>query len=296
MVNSIKVDKSNPIEYQVWVRLYHSARYLEYNMCFLYDHATDFSDMTFVNWVGMPSVLPGMDDEISVLAYQSLSKLLTHASKEEHDIEAAGLGLMAGVLDEIPSHYIKVLEQTLVDLWDSVPEEIQLGNGPYSWMESVDDCEHPAILRFNASYYIYWMNFQSRVMQKPHLTDLQGTMLSRIDEDRALLIASMCSDALTKIYTKLSQVQLCGVEIHWATMSMDVLNQLCTSKNQPIRIRAKENLEAMAEVCKLKLIANLGVPYINLISKMISTYMDDKKICEIPTNGSCGDREDGIIT
>jgi hypothetical protein len=181
---------------------------------------------------------------------------------------------MACVLEDIPSHYIEALERSLVEVWDSVPEEIQLGNGPYNWMDSIDDCVHPAILRFNASYYVYWMNFQSRLMQHPHLTNLKGTMLGRIDEDRALLIASICSDAVTKIYTRLA-------EIHWVSMAMDILSQLCSSKNRHIQKRAGENLEIMAVVLKLKLTSIVGVPYINTITKMISTYMDGKNICEI---------------
>lgn len=289
MVNQLQhqTKEFNDIELEVWKRLYHAERYLEFNMAMLYDGSKDLSNMTALKSVGVPKPLDKVDDRITVLCFQSLTRLLTNASKIDSEFEIMGLRLMAGVIDVIPSNYIQVLEKSLLELWDSVPPEIQLGHGPYNWMDSVENCQHVAILRFNSSYYIYWMNFQSRLMKPPNKTDLKGTMLGRIDEDRALLIVSICSDALTKIFEQLAAVSPCAIELHWLTMVVDMLNRLSTSLNRAVQKRAKQNAAVLVQVLRTKL-STIGdqsfaseTPYISKIRKMISKYMDVNKICNI---------------
>jgi hypothetical protein len=281
----------NMINAEVWKRLFFAARFVEFNFSMSYDGVTDFSNIAHHLDVKLPSLLPCevLDDRLTkaVLCYQYVSRLTTHSAGS--DTEILGLRLMAGVIDVIPSNIIQYLEFTLMQLWDSIPESLRLGSGPYRLIDPkcIEACDNVSVLRFNLVFYIYWMNFQSRTMRKPNETDLTAAAFSRIDGDRALIITSICSDAASKIFKLLYTVMPCGVELHWITMCLDILKMLSSSANIPVKQRATKNLQELSQVLfdKLNNIGNesnyafaSNAPYLMQIKKLISSYMIVNKI------------------
>ncbi|KAK4515327.1 fatty acid alpha-hydroxylase [Mucor velutinosus] len=276
----------NMINAEVWKRLFFAARFVEFNFSMAYDGVTDFSNIAHHLDVALPSLLPCevLDDRLTkaALCYQYVSRLTTHSAGT--DTEILGLRLMAGVIDAVPSHIIQCLEYTLMQLWDSIPEPLRLGSGPYRLIDPkcVEACDNVSVLRFNLVFYIYWMNFQSRTMQKPNETDLTAAAFSRIDGDRALIITSICSDAASKIFKTLFAVMPCAIELHWITMCLDILRMLSCSANVPVKQRASENLNELSHVLFNKL-SSIGkesdyafashAPYLTQIKRLISSYM-----------------------
>ncbi|KAG1096893.1 hypothetical protein G6F42_018284 [Rhizopus arrhizus] len=124
-------------------------------------------------------------------------------------------------------------------------------------------------------------------MQKPDETDLTAAAFSRIDGDRALIIASICSDAASKIFKALFAVMPCAIELHWITMCLDILKMLSFSANIPVKQRAAENLSELGQVLFDKL-SGVGkessyafashAPYLMQIKRLISSYMIVNKI------------------
>lgn len=281
----------NMINAEVWKRLFFAARFVEFNFSMASDGVTDFSNIAHHLDVKLPSLLPCevLDDRLtkSVLCYQYVSRLTTHSAGS--DTEILGLRLMAGVIDAIPSNIIQYLEFTLMQLWDSIPESLRLGSGPYRLIDPkcVEACSNASILRFNLVFYIYWMNFQSRTMRKPNETDLTAAAFSRMDGDRALIITSICSDAASRIFKALYTVMPCGIELHWITMCLDILRMLSSSANVPVKQRATKNLQELSQILlnKLNGIGNesnyafaSNAPYLMQIKKLISSYMIVNKI------------------
>ncbi|KAF1798354.1 Zn(2)-C6 fungal-specific transcription factor [Mucor lusitanicus] len=276
----------NMINAEVWKRLFFAARFVEFNFSMAYDGVTDFSNIVHHLDIALPSLLPCevLDDRLTkaVLCYQYVSRLTTHSAGT--DTEILGLRLMAGVIDAVPSHIIQYLEHTLMQLWDSIPEPLRLGSGPYRLIDPkcVEACDNASVLRFNLVFYIYWMNFQSRTMEEPAETDLTAAAFSRIDGDRALIIASICSDAASKIFKRLFAVMPCAIELHWITMCLDILKMLSCSANVPVKQRASENLAELSHVLFNKL-SGIGkestyafashAPYLMRIKRLISSYM-----------------------
>ncbi|KAL9546906.1 hypothetical protein MBANPS3_006430, partial [Mucor bainieri] len=282
----------NMINAEVWKRLFFAARFVEFNFSMAYDRVTDFSNIAHHLDIALPSLLPCevLDDRLTkaVLCYQYVARLTTHSAGTETEI--LGLRLMAGVLDAVPSHIIQYLEYTLMQLWDSVPEPLRLGSGPYRLIDPacVEACDNASVLRFNLVFYIYWMNLQSRTMQQPDKTDLTAAAFSRIDGDRALIITSICSDAASKLFKALFAVMPCAVELHWITMCLDILKMLCSSANVPVQQRAAANLGELSRVLLSKL-AGIGgesssyafashAPYLTQIKRLISSYMVVNKV------------------
>lgn len=281
----------NMVNAEVWKRLFFAARFVEFNFSMAYDGVTDFSNIVHHLDIDLPSLLPCevLDDRLTkaVLCYQYVSHLTIHSAGT--DTEILGLRLMAGVIDAVPSNIIQYLEYTLMQLWDSIPESLRLGSGPYRLIDPkcVEACDNASVLRFNLVFYIYWMNFQSRTMQKPDETDLTAAAFSRIDGDRALIIASICSDAASKIFKALFAVMPCAIELHWITMCLDILKMLSFSANIPVKQRAAENLSELGQVLFDKL-NGVGkessyafashAPYLMQIKRLISSYMIVNKI------------------
>jgi hypothetical protein len=90
-------------------------------------------------------------------------------------------------------------------------------------------------------------------MQRPHKTNLTAAAFSKMDGDRAIIIASICSDAATQIFKVLGDVLPCGIELHWITMCVDVLKLLSTAANISVRERAEKNHNVLSQVLAAKL-------------------------------------------
>ncbi|KAI8380038.1 hypothetical protein BD560DRAFT_388244 [Blakeslea trispora] len=276
------------IKAECYKRLYYLSRYIEFTLHMIYDNAKDFSHVTQHMGVGLPTVLPceSMDDRLvnAVLAFQSVGRLIVCIGSGFTESERGATLLMAGIVERIPSHTIRHLEKILLELWETSPPRVRLGHGPYRLIDpaTVEACTDPCILRCNINYYLYWIMLHTKLMEEPQETDLTGAAFGRIDGDRALIIVSICSDALTKIFKVINVVSPCTIELHWVTLCVDVLRLLATSANIPIRKRAEDNLATLSGVVydKLHCIGETTnyafpsqAPYLLQIKKAISHYM-----------------------
>lgn len=275
---------------EVWKRLYYIVRFLEFNMRMLYDGTRDFSNFGHHLEVGLPTPLPCevLDDQLkrAVLCYQYVYRLTTNSAGlgNGNEIEVAGLGLLAGTIHSIPSNILQYFENSLLRMWDDIPEDARLGYGPFRLMDPtcLETCCDPCILRFNAIFYIYWMNMQSRLMQKPRDTNLTAATFGKMDGDRALVIVSVCSDAATHIFKALGAIMPCGIEIHWISLCVDVLKLLSTAANVSVRERAVKNYNVLCQVLADKL-NGFGdhskyaypsqAPYLSQMKNMITSYV-----------------------
>lgn len=282
------------IKMETLTRLYYTVRHNEVNFHIICDQSRDFEAIINSSNFGLPTPLQcEMSDKEVVTAincYRYLSLLSIHPSgvDKDGDAEISALLLFAGTIDEIPSTTIQYLENTALDMWNNIPNSLKLGTGPFHLVnpESIKNCHNPCILRFNLLFYIYWMNIQSRFMQSPQDTDLAGAAFSKIDGKRALIIASICSDAATKMFQALSYSLPCVIKLHWLTMCIEVLERLSKSVNTTIKHRALSNKSILVEVLKHQLDfigkefpTTRNMQYFAQIKQIISSYMAVNKIC-----------------
>lgn len=274
------------IKAESWKRLFYMARYTEFNFRMSHDLVKDFTSIAHDTEVGLPTPLPceATDDRfvISVFCYRYVTQLTTNAAGLTRDnlAEITGLRLFAGVIDQIQSTAIQYQENTLLQMWHGIPDNLRLGSGPFKITETneINECQNPCVLRFNMVFYIYWMNLHSRIMMPPNKTDLTGAAFGRFDGDRSLIVASINSDTATKIFAALSSRYPCVLEIHWLTMCIEVLSLLTTATNIFIRNRAIYNLEIATQIMnsQLQAIGNdqsrPGSPYLDKLKEIINTH------------------------
>ncbi|KAG2198175.1 hypothetical protein INT47_000376 [Mucor saturninus] len=274
------------IKAESWKRLFYMARYTEFNFRMSHDLVRDFTSIAHDTEIGLPTPLPceATDDRfvISVFCYRYVTQLTTNAAGITKDnlAEITGLRLFAGVIDQIQSAALQYQENTLLQMWHGIPDNLRLGSGPFKITETneINECHNPCVLRFNMVFYIYWMNLHSRLMISPHSTDLAGASFSRFDGDRSLIVASINSDTATKIFVAISSRYPCVLEIHWLTMCIEVLTLLTTAANEYIRNRAIYNLELATKILNLQLEA-IGYdqsrpdsPYLDKLKEIINTH------------------------
>jgi hypothetical protein len=282
--------KEEAIKAEVWKRLFYIVRFLEFNMRMLYDGTKELSSFSHHLEVGLPTPLPceSLDDQLTraVLCFKYTFRLTINSAGlgKDNEIELAGLGLLAGTIDSIPSNILQYFEYNLLHMWDSIPVALRLGSGPYQLMDPtcVEACRDPCILRFNVVFYIYWMNLQSRLMQSPHKTNLTAAAFNKMDGDRAILIASICSNAATQLFKALSAVMPCAIELHWITMCVDLLKLLSTAANIHVRERAERDHRVLSRVLEDKL-SGIGdnstyayasqAPYLSYIKNLITSHI-----------------------
>jgi hypothetical protein len=241
------------IRAETWRRLLYMIRYLEYNMCMVHDECKNMSPVAHHIEIGFPMVLacekPMPDVLNAVQSFHFVARLTVNAANPSFvssETELLGLKLITGGLDNVSSILYHRLETGLLDLWKSIPAWMQVGNGPFHYTESQDiKCREPTILRMNGVYYVYWMTLQARLMQYPSTTDLKGASLERMDGDRALIITSITTDTITKIFALLHTLLPCSLEMHWITMCVDVLKLLSISIHPTVKQKADANIEIL---------------------------------------------------
>jgi hypothetical protein len=129
------------IKAEVWKRLFYVIRFSEFSMRMLYDGTKDFSNFGHHVEVGLPSPLPceTLDDQLTraVLCFQYVFRLTINSAGlgKDNEIEIAGIGLLAGAIDSIPSNILQYFEYNLLHMWDNIPVILRLGFGPYRLMD-----------------------------------------------------------------------------------------------------------------------------------------------------------------
>ncbi|KAG2237931.1 hypothetical protein INT48_002492 [Thamnidium elegans] len=237
-----------------WRRLFYAVRYLELNLYIIYDELADFSSILFDNGIGYPTVLAtekgikDVNDAISV--FHHVVRL--HNCQMSTNSDELKYQLFAGNLDSISIHDIEQLENQLINFWKTLPGQFRLSDSPLEYLQTdrIQQCENPYAIYLNQLYYAYWMALETRLMRSPATTDLLGANMERFDGDRALLIVSVCCDAISKIFHVLFCRLPCTVELHWLLIASDAMAMLKKAANPHIKSRAQKNLRVTLRVLK----------------------------------------------
>ncbi|KAI9270027.1 hypothetical protein EDC94DRAFT_512989 [Helicostylum pulchrum] len=237
-----------------WRRLFYAVRYLELNLYIIYDELADFSSILFDNGIGYPTVLAtekgikDVNDAISV--FHHVVRL--HNCQMSTNSDELKYQLFAGNLDSISIHDIEQLENQLIGFWKTLPAQFRLSDSPLEYLQTdrIQQCENSYAIYLNQLYYAYWMALETRLMRSPATTDLLGANMERFDGDRALLIVSVCCDAISKIFHVLFCRLPCTVELHWLLIASDAMAMLKKAANPHIKSRAQKNLRVTLRVLK----------------------------------------------
>ncbi|KAI9364695.1 hypothetical protein BD770DRAFT_378763 [Pilaira anomala] len=237
-----------------WRRLFYAVRYLEVNLYMIYDELADFSSILFDNGIGYPTVLATekgikeVDDAISV--FHHVVRL--HNCQMSTNSDELKYQLFAGNLESVSIHDIEQLENQLISFWKTLPPNFRLSDSPLEYLQTdrIQQCENPYAIYLNQLYYAYWMALETRLMRSPATTDLLGANMERFDGDRALLIVSVCCDAISKIFHVLFCRLPCTVELHWLLIASDAMAMLKKAANPHIKARAQKNLRVTLRVLK----------------------------------------------
>ena len=237
-----------------WRRLFYAIRYLEVNLYMIYDGLVDFSSILYDSGIGYPVVLATekakkeLND--SVLAFHHVVRL--HSCQMATGVDELKYKLIAGSLDTIPINDIEKLENQLISFWKHLPLDYRLSDSPleYLQIDRIQQCDNPHAIYLNQLYYAYWLALETRLMKSPATTDLSGVNMERFDGERALLIVSVCCDAISKIFQVLFCRLPCTVELHWLLIASDAMAMLKKAANPHIRARAQKNLRVTLRVLK----------------------------------------------
>lgn len=253
----IGIDAMDPVlmaKAESWRRMFYVLRYLETIMNIMYEGNADYSSIIFHGNVGFPAVLPCEEKDPAlanaVRIYRcniQLSILPCGQGESTSRMEAVGYQLVSGVLESVSCADIEFIETRLAEFWRRTPSEYWLSDDPLGYidLERLKRCTDPHILYLNQMYYMYWVQVESRLMQSPAVADMTTASLARLDAERALLIVSICCDAVSNISAILYQHMPCAVELHWMSILMEFLIRLKDAADPGIRSRAKSNLQSL---------------------------------------------------
>lgn len=258
------------IHAESWRRLYVVTRYMDVSLNLVNDQGIDVSQLAahFID-IGFPEPLPcERSDEVlldAVAAFRDLTKL--------HHVAFTGYGerlsllafrLYTGKLTSIGVEDLRAIEARFVDFWYGLPLQHRIGTSPldYIQMDRVHQCPSARALRVNAVYYVVIMSTMLRIMQHRDIdvdgnddnddsnddTDSTSPLMDRMDGDRALLVVSICCDAVIKIYHVLHLRLPCTIELHWLSIVLDTILLLVHAKNQEIRQRAKQGARSARDL------------------------------------------------
>ncbi|KAI8390093.1 hypothetical protein BD560DRAFT_379893 [Blakeslea trispora] len=233
-------------EAESWRRMYYTIRYLEVYMYMSYDGLCDFSSILYENGIGSPTLLANEinNQEIKDAVQVFYHVVRLHNSQMSVQANELKWELLAGTRASVLVSDIEHLENQLLSFWKSLPPDLRLSESPLEYLQTdrIQQCQNPYAIYLNQLYYAYWLALETRVMQSPGGTDLMGANMERFDGDRALLIVSVCCDAIAKIFYVLYCRLPCTVELHWLLIASDAMSMLKKAKNPHIRARAQNNL------------------------------------------------------
>lgn len=251
--NTGQFQTAENIEAESWRRLFYSIRYLELSLYAIYDGLDDFTSILFDTGIGYPVVLQiEQEDKLrhAVEAFREIVRM--HDCQLSQKDDQIKYKLFTGRLEELTLHDLQRLEIQLCDFWKGLPQSFRLSDSPFDYLqiERIHQCSNPYAIYLNQMYYVQWLSLETRLMQSPSFTDLDGASMDRYDGERALLLVSICTDAISKIFHVLYCKLPCNVELHWMLVAADAMGMLKRSANPQIRARATASLKATLGVIK----------------------------------------------
>lgn len=249
---------------ETWRRLFYGVRYMLIHVQIILDDPVDFTSLVMESNIGYPEPLACecMDpQEKRRVEIYGLSVRFDdcHIS---NNIDTIGYRLFAGVLDKASLWQLSYMEHRLFSYWQDLPAEFRLSQTPMEYLDPavIQHCPDPHMLRINQLYYAHWLTLQTRFMQPPATANLKDTSLTRIDGGRALLIVSICADAMTHLFQAFYHHETCMLELHWLLIVTDALQLLTKTANDAVRKRAEQNLKACLPVLMAQMQAKHDAP------------------------------------
>ncbi|ORZ12406.1 hypothetical protein BCR42DRAFT_420548 [Absidia repens] len=257
-------DQEEPIHTvhaESWRRLYMVARFLDIGLNLVHDHRINVAQLaSHAVTIGFPQALTQEKQQQqqqqsplyeAILAFSQLCKLYHVAFMGYGErVSVLAFRLFMGKLASVGSQDVSAMEERYVAFWYGLDAADRVGLAPldYVQMDRVHQCVSARALRVNVAYYMGIMLTVLRIMPNPESVDMVAGTMMMMGEDygseRALLVVSVCCDAIIKIYQVL-QVRLpCTVELHWLTIVLDTVLLLINAKHPDIRRRAQQGARA----------------------------------------------------
>lgn len=232
---------------ETWRRLFYGVRYLLIHVRIIQEGSVDLDSILSEINVGFPRPLlcemnnPRRNRMVDV--YSFFVRL--DDCYISNNVETIGYRLFAGALDKASLSDISYMEHRFFFFWQNLPREFRLTSSPMEYLDPtfVHTFQDHHILHLNQFYYSQWLTLEIRFMQSPAAANLSDTTLTRLDGGRALLIVSICADALTHIFQVLYHREPCMLDLHWLLITTDALRMLTQTANDSVRFRAAYNLQ-----------------------------------------------------
>ncbi|KAI8143960.1 hypothetical protein BJV82DRAFT_610018 [Fennellomyces sp. T-0311] len=245
-----QLDRVIAAKAETWRRLFYIIRHLELSMYMVYDGLVDFTSIIFHSKIGYPTILPEeksnpvLSKAVEIYRYLITLSTLPGGCEIATREELVAHRLLAGALNKVSCADIEFIEKRLLEFWYSLPRAYTLCDQPIAYLDDavVQNCTDPNILFLSHMYYIYWLILHARLMEEPAKADMTNFSLDRMDNERALVIVSISTDALTKLSMALLAHMPCSVEMHWMAILCDMLRKLTACTHSEIKTRAEKNL------------------------------------------------------
>lgn len=241
---------------ETWKRLYCAVRPLQVLAFDVFDKVHDFDPVVLPDTATLPTVLPceegdlQMAHAVRVFRYVIALNIIPGGPMlGSEELERRLLSLTA-----IPVRCkdIEAIEKRLIEFFYRLPSDFRMSRAPMDYLDVRLTREHeydPCVLYLNLRYYIGWLLIESRLMKTPSTADLVNTRFDgRVDEERALLIVSVCCDAITKILCILSTRVHCHYRKHWVVIVMNMLVWLKECRNKGVQTLAESNLSMLSKI------------------------------------------------
>ncbi|KAI8333335.1 hypothetical protein BC941DRAFT_434438 [Chlamydoabsidia padenii] len=249
---------------ETWRRLFYGVRYLSIHVRIIQENNVELGSILSDTNVGYPRPLLCELEDLRRNRMVDVYNLFVQLDDcyISNNVETIGYQLFAGVLDKASLSDISYMEHRFFFFWQSLPRDFRLTNSPMEYLDPtiVYTCQNNHILHLNQFYYSQWLTLEIRFMQSPATAHLQGTTLTRLDDGRALLIVSICADALTHIFQVLYHCEPCMLELHWLLITTDALRMLTLTANDSVRLRAAYNLRICLPILWTQMQPKNGIP------------------------------------
>ncbi|KAI8330736.1 hypothetical protein BC941DRAFT_517964 [Chlamydoabsidia padenii] len=236
-----------------WRRLYLAARTMDIGLSLANEQCIAVSQMLqHCTDIGFPQPLAceRTNKELldAVTAYRDLTKL--------HHVAFMGYGerlsllafrLYTGKLSSIGAEDLRAIEHRFMVFWNELPTEHRFSTFALDYidMDRVQRCPSTRVLRVNAIYYVVIMSTMLRIIQQDSNMD---PLMDRMNGEHALLVVSICCDALLKIYKVLHLRLPCTIDLHWLSIVLDTVLLLTHVKNKGVRQRAIQGARTARDI------------------------------------------------
>lgn len=244
-------------ETETWKRIYYCARSSQYVLEDALEASQDFKPIVLPATVGPPVALPCEQNTpelyhaVTVFSRAIHLHALPGGPQKTAEREVIERRLQALAQTRVSCTDIKAIEDELIHFWMCLPPEFRVSDSPMDFMDlaRLEKREATApVLNLNLMYYMGWLMLESRLMGDPSMADLSNVALDGpIDGTRALLILSMCCDALSKIIHELHRTARCHFPPHWAALVISMQQPVINCNHEVIRTLAEENIAMLSQ-------------------------------------------------